>query len=48
MQPGIKGGHLANIVGGAGGVEVEFSTAFFRKSQMPGHGNKRTDDWLLV
>ena len=46
MQPSFKGGHLANIVGGAGGggAEMEFSTAFFRKSQMPGHGNKRTDD----
>lgn len=45
MKPGFKGGHLDNIVGGGG--EVEISTAFFQKSQMPGPGNKRTDDWLL-
>ena len=43
MKPGFKGEHLANIVGG-GGTEVEFSTAFFQKSQMPGHGNERTND----
>lgn len=43
MKPGFKGEHLANIVGG-GGAEVEFSTAFFQKSQMPGHGNERTND----
>ena len=42
MKPGFKGEHLANIVGG--GAEVEFSTAFFQKSQMPGHGNERTND----
>ena len=44
MKPGFKGEHLANIVGGGGGGEVEFSTAFFQKSKMPGHGNERNND----
>ena len=42
MKPGFKGGHLANMVGRE--AEVEFSTAFFQKSQMPGVGNKRAND----